>query len=189
MTVVCRGALPALAEPFSPPRRWILTPLGDFRLGTRLGSAPRSEDCFAYTDRQPPETQHPVYLWSSHPASYDIRILPNPIDDPGTVDIIGFGNADPNISGALALDGRRREGRLATSAWPRACFVIPEHPDDTSYVVEVEATSFLGETASRTYIFAVPGKAVAHLSRTSPSVITTCVPTFRSRHRSRRRSP
>ncbi len=133
-----------------------LDSLGDFRLGTRLGSAPRSEDCFAYTDRQPRETQHPVYLWSSHPASYDIRILPNPIDDPGTVDIIGFGNADPEHLEFLRWTEDAVEGRLATSAWPRACFVIPEHPDDTSYVVEVEATSFLGETASRTYIFEVP---------------------------------
>ena len=36
-----------------------LDSLGDFRLGTRLGSAPRSEDCFAYTDRQPARASIP----------------------------------------------------------------------------------------------------------------------------------
>ena len=72
------------------------------------------------------------------------------------MDIIGFGNADPEHLEFLRWTEDAVEGRLATSAWPRACFVIPEHPDDTSYVVEVEATSFLGETASRTYIFEVP---------------------------------
>jgi len=137
--------------------------LGDFRLGDRLGVAasdatcqPTSSDGVSYhADRA---FVHPVLLWASHPADFDIRWYPIDLPEVRRDDRPTVSNADPDHPEFVRFAENATEGRLATSPWPGLCFELWEVTgwDERTYEVEVSATSFTGETATRTYTWEIP---------------------------------
>jgi len=130
--------------------------LGDFRLGAAIRSVfDVRNDC---GDHYPAaEDEHPLFVWANHPAAFEITYHSTIRRDLTTT--VTVSNTDSDHPELLRFAEDAAEGRLATSAWPRECFLLTQiHlpisgavPGD--YIVEINATSITGETASKTYAF------------------------------------
>jgi hypothetical protein len=142
----------------------VLAPLGHETLGDfRLGSAIRPvfdvrNNCGDFYPAE--EDEHPIFVWANHPAVFEVTY--HWTARPGSTETVTVSNADSDDPEFLRFADDSAEHRLASSAWPRECFLLTEIPvlpasgDSTlrgPYTVEVNATSFAGETASRTYSF------------------------------------
>jgi len=136
-----------------------LDSLGDFRLGSDIRSVfDVRNNCEAHYPAA--EDEHPLFVWANHPAVFEITYNWSARRD--LTETVTVSNADFEHPEFLRFTEDAVEGRLASSAWPRECFLLTEIPvtlssgDSTftgNYTVEVNATSFTGETASETYAF------------------------------------
>ncbi len=124
-----------------------LESLGDFRLGATLKDASGTGSACG----TPGEGDRPLFLWANHPAEFEITYHPVP-SRAGPPTTLTVSNADFDHPEFLRFADNAAESRLATSPWPRECFIlVPSDGPWTQYAVEVDATSFAGVTASKTY--------------------------------------
>lgn len=136
-----------------------LETLGDFRLGSAIRSVfDVRNDCSAHYPAA--EHEHPLFVWANHPAVFEITY--HWAGRPDLTETVTTSNADAEHPEFVRWIDDAVEGRLASSAWPRECFLLTEIPITADgaeylptgdYLVEVDATSFAGETASKTYSF------------------------------------
>ncbi len=140
-------------------------PAGGFRLGSHIRTSGDARATGATCDPTEPD-ESLVYVWANQPAEFNITYYPRGFNREsairgGLLRTVTVSNADPTHPEFLRYAEDWAEHRLATSAWPQECFILTpilqRLGDDTltrtydRYTVEVEATSFEGESASRTY--------------------------------------